>query len=839
MTIDPQILVRLLEEDGVKLQGSGTELNARCPLHDDRTASMSVNTEKGFYNCHGCGASGDAWTYLMAGRDMSERDAKAYLQRGLKIVGGTEARKPEKAPYVFKKLPSKNAAGSPCIATHTYNDKDGNRVFVIRRYAKLPEDATDDARKKWRKCDMWSPVDGGWVAKRTATGKKPLYRLPELLGAEKTQQVMIVEGEKCADAVAAAFGKAVVTTWSGGKSNEEQTDWKPIHGRPVLLVSDADEGGRECMERLGAKLHAHCPKVRIVLSPGDDKTDIADWIEKGGGSEARAKIVELVKDAAPPAPDEPPGKPVEISADDDILAKNHYYHVLGNMGAEVAIMLHTNSMLKYSRTSLCQPSTLLSIAPNLYWWLDITGQDKLGPAVCQQVGASILSHADKIGPIDPRKVIGRGCFKTASGDVAWHLGNRLRMNGKEMGLGDIEGVTPIAGPSISVDSECASEEEIREVARAVMSYRWMTPEDGKRYMGWIVSAIIGGGLDWRPHLWINAPSETGKSWIVENVAMPICGDFSVVLKDPTSAGLAWDVQSDSLPVLFDEAEPDRSAVDKILDMARMSSGGAGDRVRADMKSGGVSRIKLRFSLLLSSVNASNMRQADANRFTMIHLSGDGVSDWPAVKRAIQGSLKRPGRILAAIVRDGADLIGRVREAEDRLISVGGVSSRRASIEAALTAGWWWWSGKAEMLGDVSQGADETTPDSHELLSDIMGLRLRTQKGVDVSISFMLSDGDDDRIALDYGLKIHTEWKDNIAELWIHPRHPSLLAKLERTRWRNVNIKETLLQIGGVHETPNPVYFGSRRTRAVCIPRAVCEELGINLFENKLTGDADA
>ena len=771
----------------------------------------------------------------MEGRDMSERDAKAYLQRGLTVVGGTEARKPEKAPYVFKKPPDKNAAGALCVDTHTYREKDGNRVFVIRRYAKLPDNAPDDARKKWRKCDMWTPVDGGWVAKRTAKGKKPLYRLPELSEAPKTQQVMIVEGEKCADAVASAFGKAVVTTSSGGKGNEDHTDWKPIYGRPVLLVSDADEGGREFMGRLATKLHPHCPKVRIVLSPGDDKTDIFDWIEKGGGSEARARISELVQNAPPPAPDEPPGKPPEISTDENILAKNHYYQVLGNMGPEVAIMLRTNSMLKYSRTSLCQPSTLLSIAPNLHWWLDVTGQEKLSPSVCQQVGASILCVADDIGPIDPRKVIGRGCFKTASGDVAWHLGNRLRMGGKEIGLGEIEGVTPIAGPSISVDSECASEEEIREVARAVLSYRWRTPEDGKRYLGWIVAAIIGGGLDWRPHLWINAPSETGKSWIVENVAMPICGDFSVVLKDPTSAGLAWDVQSDSLPVLFDEAEPDRSAVDKILDMARMSSGGAGDRVRADMKSGGVSRIKLRFSLLLSSVNASNMRQADANRFTMIHLSGDGVSDWPAVKRAIQRSLKRPGRLLAAMVRDGGDLIERVSEAEDRLLSIGGVSSRRASIEAALTAGWWWWSGLAEMLGDVSQDADETTPDSHELLSDIMGLRLRTHKNVDVSVSSMLNGGDDDGVALDYGLKLYTDWHSSVAELRIHPRHPSLLAKLQRTRWGNVNIKDTILQIGGVHETTNPVWFGSRRTRAVCIPRSVCEDMGINLFENKLTG----
>ena len=294
--IDPQELVRLLREDGVKLRGSGKNLSGLCPFHDDTNASFSVNVEEGLYLCHGCGEKGNAVTYLSAARGLAAADALAYLDRS----APTRTKRPvDTQPKVWRNLPRQNAAGAKCIAVHHYCDADGKRVFAVCRYDKLPADAAQDLKDKWRKCDMWTPRDsGGWVAGRAAKGKKPLYRLPALLKAPESQQVMIVEGEKCADAVIGAFGKAIVTTWSGGIKNEDHTDWSPLHGRNLLLVSDADDRGRNCMEQLAAKLSPHCKQIRIALAPGDDKSDIADWIERGGADEARARLGELTKAAA-------------------------------------------------------------------------------------------------------------------------------------------------------------------------------------------------------------------------------------------------------------------------------------------------------------------------------------------------------------------------------------------------------------------------------------------------------------------------------------------------------------------------------------------------------------
>ena len=58
-----------------KLQRAGREWKACCPFHDEKTPSFTVNDQKGFYHCFGCGAHGDVISWMIEQRGLSFMDA--------------------------------------------------------------------------------------------------------------------------------------------------------------------------------------------------------------------------------------------------------------------------------------------------------------------------------------------------------------------------------------------------------------------------------------------------------------------------------------------------------------------------------------------------------------------------------------------------------------------------------------------------------------------------------------------------------------------------------------------------------------------------------------------
>jgi DNA primase len=49
----------------VRLRKAGRNFVGLCPFHGEKTASFTVNREKGFFHCFGCGAGGNVFTFLM------------------------------------------------------------------------------------------------------------------------------------------------------------------------------------------------------------------------------------------------------------------------------------------------------------------------------------------------------------------------------------------------------------------------------------------------------------------------------------------------------------------------------------------------------------------------------------------------------------------------------------------------------------------------------------------------------------------------------------------------------------------------------------------------------
>lgn len=187
------------------------------------------------------------------------------------------------------------------VALHTYRDANGAPLFWKARL-KHP-----DGRKEIR------PIR--WNGERFELGEppappqgKPLYRLHEL-AARPGEPVIVVEGESCADALAAL---GLLATTSGGADSAARADWQPLAGRGVLIWPDHDAPGQRYALDVAERAQVLGCTVRLVdvaalgLSPKDDTVN---WLGQHPDADAAAVLALATveppgaqADALPPLP---------------------------------------------------------------------------------------------------------------------------------------------------------------------------------------------------------------------------------------------------------------------------------------------------------------------------------------------------------------------------------------------------------------------------------------------------------------------------------------------------------------------------------------------------------
>src|SRR3954470_14518129 len=59
----------------VRLAKKGREFEGLCPFHNEKTPSFTVNDDKAFFHCFGCGAHGDVIGFLMRTESLSFPEA--------------------------------------------------------------------------------------------------------------------------------------------------------------------------------------------------------------------------------------------------------------------------------------------------------------------------------------------------------------------------------------------------------------------------------------------------------------------------------------------------------------------------------------------------------------------------------------------------------------------------------------------------------------------------------------------------------------------------------------------------------------------------------------------
>ena len=232
-----------------------------CPFHEENTASFTVEPDKQFYHCFGCGEHGDVIDFIVSHTGVSFVDA-------CKSLGGEtlpEGKPIEKRPKRERIDPYKNYHPMPT----DQRIKAGEPIDLInpKRDGKIWKDATPAAVHPY----YVGKELHGYVLRLESQGKKitpqvrhtdqgwalypfdsprPLYGL-FTLQSDKSKQVLVVEGEKAVDHIRRTVGDSVaVVSWCGGTSSVSKTDWKPLEGRNIYVIPDHDNAGLKAAKEI-------------------------------------------------------------------------------------------------------------------------------------------------------------------------------------------------------------------------------------------------------------------------------------------------------------------------------------------------------------------------------------------------------------------------------------------------------------------------------------------------------------------------------------------------------------------------------------------------------------
>jgi len=124
-----------------------------------------------------------------------------------------------------------------------YHTAEGKIAFYVCRWDKVEGDET---KPKKILPYIYAEIENGkfdYVSKWQESGRV-LYNLPEII-ANPEKPVLIVEGEKTAEAGKILFPNFVVTCTSGGSNQVNKSDFSPLASKVVYISPDADEAGKK------------------------------------------------------------------------------------------------------------------------------------------------------------------------------------------------------------------------------------------------------------------------------------------------------------------------------------------------------------------------------------------------------------------------------------------------------------------------------------------------------------------------------------------------------------------------------------------------------------------
>jgi putative DNA primase/helicase len=148
-----------------------------------------------------------------------------------------------------------------------YLDAAGKLIAIVYRYDPPGQ------KKEFRPWDVKRK-------KAAPPNPRPLYNQSGMLNSD---QVVLVEGEKCAQSLIDA-GVCATTAMFGANAPVEKTDWSPLTGKAVIIWPDKDKPGWSYAENAAQAILMAKATSCVILYPPEGKSDgwdCADAVAEG------------------------------------------------------------------------------------------------------------------------------------------------------------------------------------------------------------------------------------------------------------------------------------------------------------------------------------------------------------------------------------------------------------------------------------------------------------------------------------------------------------------------------------------------------------------------------
>lgn len=466
---------------------------------------------------------------------------------------------------------------------------------------------------------------------------RPLYN-SDLLAASPVAPVLLVEGEKAADAAPEYLPDGwIVSTWQGGAKAWEQADWSLLSGRSVVIWPDNDAPGIAVADAIRNRLSAMKTPSHIVPVPPvfPDAWDLADPLPEKVTAPMISQLLRRgLRDA-----DVVAGVALETVAEDLDVDEHRMYRPLGYDHQKYYMMnADAQQIYEFTAARLMSEVGVTEVVADADYWVEMFGLKGPSQIKWSRVGAGLMQQCVAAGVYDPTDLRGRGVWM----DPDAKGGERIILNSGADLLLTRPNETPREVPYVQLKSNfiyekspalikdhglevdylnTATDADGRMIRELCNLARWESPIYGDLLAGWIATAIVCGALKWRTHAWVTGNQGSGKTTVINEIAGACIGSVGIYpMGATTEAGIRQAVGNDARPVIFDEAEGQKGMEERrqaVIQLMRQSSSEGRGRIMKGSANHTAVAFTMRSSFLMSSIGVGLKEAADLTRTAVL------------------------------------------------------------------------------------------------------------------------------------------------------------------------------------------------------------------------------